>query len=303
MVIECGGWGCDRLISISTVPGGNPVALSEPDAWAIEFSICEDCKEPLCDRCTRKRTRGFRAVRCPWCHGGLIDGRHRWEEVTSRPYPEAITRYEEGLALAEAGRIAEAMPAFDSAVRLRPTYVLAHFHRGIALGELGRNTEALEALDEASRLDLFNPLASFEKGAIHEELSQPQQAIKAYDEAIRREPRYIAPRINKAVMLNELAQWDEALAVCDDTIRIIEADQGIDGAEHAYAHIQAAKGACLLNLRRDEEGLAALDVAIANGPDDPLTYRNRGIALERLGRHEEARLSLRIAEECAEQDN
>ena len=98
MILNCSGWGCQRLISISQVPGGNPVALQEPDVWAIEFSVCEDCKRPLCDRCTGKRG----SAHCPECSGSLVDGMRQRERVRALPYPEAVTAYNEGMSTSRA---------------------------------------------------------------------------------------------------------------------------------------------------------------------------------------------------------
>ncbi len=42
---------CDRLISISAVPGGNPSANARPDAYASEWGVCAACGASTCDRC------------------------------------------------------------------------------------------------------------------------------------------------------------------------------------------------------------------------------------------------------------
>ena len=52
-VRSCAG-NCERLISISAVAGGNPVALAEPDVWAVDYAECPSCGKTWCDRCQRK---------------------------------------------------------------------------------------------------------------------------------------------------------------------------------------------------------------------------------------------------------
>lgn len=49
-VYGCAG-GCDRMISVSSIPGGNPVALNDPENYAVKFKICEKCSARYCDRC------------------------------------------------------------------------------------------------------------------------------------------------------------------------------------------------------------------------------------------------------------
>lgn len=65
-VLQCGG--CDRFISVSIVPGGNPVALADPERWSVVRRVCDDCRKSFCDRCAPSvRTP------CPSC-GGDFEG-------------------------------------------------------------------------------------------------------------------------------------------------------------------------------------------------------------------------------------
>lgn len=48
--IMCAG-GCDRLISVSAVPGGNPVARNDPAGYASQWSLCGSCRGFTCDQC------------------------------------------------------------------------------------------------------------------------------------------------------------------------------------------------------------------------------------------------------------
>lgn len=45
---------CNRLISISAIPGGNPVAMENPDIMAMNYAKCEHCGYIHCDRCVEK---------------------------------------------------------------------------------------------------------------------------------------------------------------------------------------------------------------------------------------------------------
>ena len=42
---------CGRYISVSFMPEGNPVALEEPEKWALIFAECSGCGAFICDRC------------------------------------------------------------------------------------------------------------------------------------------------------------------------------------------------------------------------------------------------------------
>jgi predicted nucleic acid-binding Zn-ribbon protein len=50
------------MISISDVPGGNPVARADPEHWSLAYGRCEKCGGIFCDRCLMENSG-----RCPQC--------------------------------------------------------------------------------------------------------------------------------------------------------------------------------------------------------------------------------------------
>lgn len=296
-VYYCSGWSCPRMISVSTVRGGNPVALRDPEHFAVEYFTCEDCKTMFCDRCGAAKGGLFSRPRCPDCRGRLLD-RTKHEHATSRPWPEAILRYNDGYTRGSGGDLRAALAEYDRAVRMRPEYVLAHYRRGLTLRDLGRNDEALASLERAVRLDPGRALALFDMAAIHLGLRQWAEAVRALDRATAVQHRYVAAHINRAFALLALGRAQDALAGSETAIRILDSGRAVDMTPHASAIAHRAKGAALLTLRRYADALAALDVAVDTGPDDRNTYRNRAIVLEALGRHEEAQNDHRLAEQC-----
>lgn len=54
-VYYCAGTsGCQRLISVTSVPGGNPMALGDPEGYASVWTLCS-CGSFTCDRCLGKQ--------------------------------------------------------------------------------------------------------------------------------------------------------------------------------------------------------------------------------------------------------
>ena len=294
-VYNCGGWSCPRMISVSAVPGGNPVALRDPEHFAVLYSTCEDCKHMFCDRHASGKSGLFGKPRCPDCRGKLLK-QATPETAASRPWPEPVRLYNEGYRLGTGGDIAAALAHYDRAVQLRSDYVLAHYRRGLTLRDLGRYDEALVALDRAARLDPGHVLALFDTAAIHLGRRRWDAAVHALDRAIAAQPRYVAAHINRAFALLALGRAQDALAGSEEAIRLEESGSGLGMTPHASAIAHRAKGAALMKLQRYPEALAALDVAVDTGPDDRNTYRNRATVLERLGRHEEAQNDHRLAE-------
>jgi uncharacterized tellurite resistance protein B-like protein len=55
-VMQCSGaQACQRLISISAVPGGNPAAKADPEGYASEWARCSGCGSYTCDRCLSRQ--------------------------------------------------------------------------------------------------------------------------------------------------------------------------------------------------------------------------------------------------------
>jgi hypothetical protein len=51
------------MISVSMIPGGNPVALEEPSQWATSYASCPVCHRLYCDHCMTSEPF------CPDCPG------------------------------------------------------------------------------------------------------------------------------------------------------------------------------------------------------------------------------------------
>ncbi|GAA2640701.1 hypothetical protein GCM10010399_87880 [Dactylosporangium fulvum] len=294
MILSCSGWGCTRLISVSSVPGGSPVARNDPEHYAIEFQICPDCHKTYCDRCLPKGGL-FSAARCKSCGAKVVDGGRR-AAVVGRPKAAVVELHDRGYDLAVEGKLDQALAAFDEAVRQRPGYVTAHFDRALALNLLGRPAEAIAGFERAIQLDPGYVQAMYDIGGIHRAQNDMAKAVEAYDRALAVQPRYVSALVNKAVTLSDMGRMEEAVRSADEAIRVIDAGNTPDDVPNARAYAFGAKGAALLKLGRYQDALAAIDVAINDGPDDYDNYRNRAKALEQLGRVEEARQAAQIAE-------
>ncbi|MCB9594843.1 MAG: hypothetical protein H6719_19130 [Sandaracinaceae bacterium] len=59
--------GCPRLISVSAIPGGSPVALADPEGYAVSYLDCAGCHTKTCDRCARKNPQLAAGSGCPKC--------------------------------------------------------------------------------------------------------------------------------------------------------------------------------------------------------------------------------------------
>jgi tetratricopeptide (TPR) repeat protein len=285
VIVACVGWNCDRLISVSDVAGGNPVAADDPVNFSLTFLVCPDCHRTFCDRCV---PRGYLfATRCRSCSADLVDGAY-YERVLAGAKAAVVQVHDRGSELGAAGRLDEALGAFDEAVRQRETYISAHVSRGVACRLLGRPAEAVAAFECATRLDPTHVQALFDIGGIHRATRQLEQALLAYDRALTMQPRYLSALVNKAVTLSDLDRCEEAVLACNQALLLDLAELSVDKVEGSRPFIYGAKGAALLKLGMNAEALESIDFALA-GREDPATLTNRATALERLGRPGEAR--------------
>jgi len=201
--------------------------------------------------------------------------------LTSRAHKTKEQWLNEGTALYNLKRYAEALAAFNHAIRLHPNYALAYFYKGTALNDLKRYAEALATFNHAIRLDPNDTLAYNNMGHSLYNLQRYEEALTAYNHAIRLDPNNIDAYHNKGTALNDLERYTEALVAFNHAIRLHPNDIV---AHHNMGH-------SLYALKRYEEALAAYNHAIRLDPNYALAYYNMGKTLEALGRRKEAQLA------------
>jgi len=57
---------CSRMISSSILPGGNPIAKTDPERWAQSWVFCPQCPTLVCERCASPDM-----LYCPRCYAAL----------------------------------------------------------------------------------------------------------------------------------------------------------------------------------------------------------------------------------------
>jgi tetratricopeptide (TPR) repeat protein len=102
-----------------------------------------------------------------------------------------------GLALAQQGRIDEAIRHYSEAIRLLPDYFEAHGNLGAALAGTGRYADAINHFSIAVRLRPDHALARenlaqahYDLGVMYVRKGDLQSAKTLFEEALRIEPNY-----------------------------------------------------------------------------------------------------------------
>ena len=231
--------------------------------------------------------------------------------------------FERGLALAESGRLQEALAVWDDLVRRFETsrvpeevgeVSMALVNRGTALGQLNRPEEALAAWDAVVRLVKASTApahvhaaarALVQKGGLLASLGRIEEALAAWDELVGRFVSSNAPSIASEVAIAlsakggafmELQRPDEALAAWNEVVqRFGESDRPSILVLVSMALVNT--GALLSYLKGPKEALTVWNEAIERfgSSDSPEilqsavgAFVNKGIALSQLGREEEA---------------
>ena len=201
-----------------------------------------------------------------------------------------------GRVLAEsgdAGDAEEAVSFLTRALTAKPDLSWAHAALGACLVHTGETAAGLEHLDEAIRLDPHDANALLAKGELLWNEGMPPEAIEALRSAVEADPELVRAHVLLAEVLGGTESLDDALAAVDEALRL---DPGSADAYAVKGQLLSRHGAGLWSVdasaaaRRDEQAAFVLQQAIELDGDGrlPWTRGERGAALTRLGRSEEA---------------
>jgi len=123
---------------------------------------------------------------------GLGGARAAWADVASQAY-------DEGVRLAESGKLNEAVAAFDSAISAKSGFAQAYSARGNVYNALGQYDRAVKDYNEALRLNPRYVEAYYNRGNVHSDFGRYGEAVKDYAEALRLNPRYAEAYYNRSL--------------------------------------------------------------------------------------------------------
>ena len=199
-----------------------------------------------------------------------------------------------GNALAQAGRVPEAIVQYEQALRIKPDLAEAHNNLGNLLMRSGRMPEAREHLEQALRIDPGLAEAHNNLGTVLVQTGEIKDAIAHYQQALRIQPRYAEAHYNLGIALERAGKSEDAIAQFEQALRI----------EPDFAEAHYNLGTVLGQAGRMPEAIEHLEQALRIEPDLAEAHANLGNALAQVGRVPEAvaqfKLALRLKPDFAE---
>jgi arylsulfatase A-like enzyme/Flp pilus assembly protein TadD len=115
-----------------------------------------------------------------------------------------------GIALADVGRAADALPVFQRAMEVDPSGADAYQNTGIALLKLNRAEEARKNLEQALTLGKRHTRAWNALGVAWMQLGQPEKALAAWKHTVELNPEQYDALYNIGRVAGQLGNWPVA---------------------------------------------------------------------------------------------
>jgi tetratricopeptide (TPR) repeat protein len=143
-----------------------------------------------------------------------------WADTVAKRPGNTNARNNLGNALADAGRLEEAVAQYAAALALNPAMPDAHYNLGLSLLALGRPAEALPTLQEALRLQPGYVAAQATLGDALTDLGRFAEAIPHYESVLRVHPDDADAHNNLGVALGQLDRVAEARRHFAEALRL-----------------------------------------------------------------------------------
>jgi tetratricopeptide (TPR) repeat protein len=208
-----------------------------------------------------------------------------WADTVAKRPANAGAHASLGAALAEAGRMAEAVREDEMALRLSPGLLTTRNNLGTALIAVGRVDEAIQLLEESLRQEPDNAQAHLNMGVALDILKRASEARPHYEAAVRRKPNFAEAHNNLGDALSRAGRNAEGIAHLQEALRL---KPGFVGAHYNLA-------AALVRAGRLAEAQAQFEAGLKLKPADAEAHANWGSALLATGHPAEAMVQFESA--------
>lgn len=125
-----------------------------------------------------------------------------------------------GLLLADNGQLEDAIVAYRQALRCDPGFADAHNNLGNALAKTGSFEEAIEHYKGALELDPSYAEAHGNLAVLYTHMGRFDEAIRQYEEALALDPGFVEAKSNLAALLAQQGNFDDAIRLLTEAIKM-----------------------------------------------------------------------------------
>jgi tetratricopeptide (TPR) repeat protein len=202
-----------------------------------------------------------------------------------------------GVALAQQGKIQEAIVHYTRALQINPNFTDAHNNLGNFLARQGKIQEAAAHYTQALRSNPHSWQAYFNLAVLQAQQGKIQEAIVSYSRALEIDPDFAEAHYNLGILLTQQGNNQEAIAHYTQTLRIKR--------DYAEAHINLAQ--LLERQGKIHAAITHYRQGLRINPDYALAHYNLANLLTSQGKFQEAAThyvqALRINPDYAEAHN
>jgi len=198
-----------------------------------------------------------------------------WSDVVRKRPDNPRAHHNLGVALAEAGRVPEAIAQYTESLQLKPN-AFSHNNLGLAMAQQGHLDEAITHYGQALQIQPNYEPTHYNLGLALAAQGHVDEAVAHFSEALRLNPGDEKARQHLQVLGGVPPEAGPANRMSD---RSVGFDEWMS---------RTAKGIALIQSGRIEEAIAQFDEVVRLNPNDPGAHNNLGSALAAQGRFEEA---------------
>ena len=162
---------------------------------------------------------------------------------------------------------------FKEALALNPNNTIAHTGIGIVYSNIGDHGKAIKNYNEALKLDPDYPFVYLNRGFSHNARGDSDSAERDFSKALELNPEYSDAYGIRSLVFIKRGEIDRALGDLNSALRL--------DPHHPYAH--AVRGTLYLEKGEFDRAIEDFGKALAQVPENEIAYNSRGIAYERKG--------------------
>lgn len=189
-----------------------------------------------------------------------------------------------GRYLSDAQRPAEAISVFDRLLELEPQNAEALYLRGLAHERTDDGQRALQDYDAAIAANPGYVEAYNNRAVLHAQNGRFDDAINDFTQVLAHSPKFVLGYKNRGLAYHDTGDFDAAMNDFDRVIQLAP-----------DAQVYFMRGNLHLEQKQYVAAIADYDQSLAMDDSNSRAWLNRGMALARVGKTNEARASLQSA--------